>query len=174
MRPIALYPKKRVEFQKYDARAPEVARLVSEIIQAAIPEVVVEHVGSTAIPGCSGRGVIDLMILYNNTPLEPILVSLEDLGFQWVERNLLPDDDWPKGMGGIYFEGELFRLHIHVQNSNDPTVSEKRAFRDKLCCDLDLRAAYMARKQAILASGIDDPIRYTTAKAEFVRRVLKI
>ena len=62
MKPIVPYPRKRVEFQEYDARAPEIARLVSEMIQVAIPEVIVEHVGSTAIPGCSGRGVIDLWL----------------------------------------------------------------------------------------------------------------
>ena len=173
MKPIIAYPRKRVEFQKYDTRAPEVARLVSDIIRTAIPEVIVEHVGSTAIPGCAGRGVIDLMILYNITQLEPILIGLETLGFQWVQRNPTRADDWPKGMGGIYFQGELFRLHIHVQNRNDPTVSEKRTFRDKLCRDPDLREAYMAHKQAILASGVDDPISYTSAKAEFVQQVLE-
>ncbi len=162
-----------MEFQEYDARASEVARLVSDIIQAAIPKVVVEYVGSTAIPGCSGRGVIDLMILYDVIPLEPILVGLDTLGFQWVQCNPTLADDWPKGMRGIYFQGELFRLHIHVQNSNDPIVSEKRTFRDKLCRDSHLRTAYMAHKQAILASGIDDPIKYTSAKAEFVQQVLE-
>ena len=172
MKPIITYPREPVKFQKYDALALEVARLVSDIIQVAIPEVLVEHIGSTAIPGCAGRGVIDLMILYDSTPLEPILVGLEDLGFQWVQRSYKTAEDWPKGLGAISFQGELFRLHIHVQNSNEPTVSEKRAFRDKLRGDADLCAAYMAHKQVILAAGIDDPIRYTAAKAEFVQQVL--
>lgn len=172
MKPIVSYPTKPVEFQPYDARAPEVARLVSDIIQTAIPEVAVEHIGSTAVPGCAGRGVVDLMILYDSSPLEPILVGLEGLGFQWVQRNPTTADDWPKGLGAINFRGELFRLHIHVQNRNEPTVAEKRVFRDKLRADADLGAAYMAHKQAILAAGIHDPIKYTSAKSGFVQQVL--
>jgi GrpB-like predicted nucleotidyltransferase (UPF0157 family) len=173
MKPIVPYSRKRVQFQEYDNRAPEVARIVSDIIRSAIPDVIVEHVGSTAIPGCAGRGVIDLMVLYNAFLLEPILVGLDNLGFQWVQRTPTLADDWPKGMGGIYFQGDLFRIHIHVQNSNDATVSEKRVFRDKLCRDSDLRTAYMAHKQAILASCIDDPISYTTAKSGFVQQVIE-
>jgi GrpB-like predicted nucleotidyltransferase (UPF0157 family) len=173
MKPIVPYPKKHVEFLAYDERASEVARFAANIIQDTIPEVIVEHVGSTAIAGCAGRGVIDLMILYDSNPLEPILIRLDDLGFQWVQRNPIRTEDWPKGMGGIYFDGELFRLHIHVQNINDPTVSDKRSFRDKLRLDASLREAYMSLKQDILGSGVDDPIQYTSAKAAFVQQVLE-
>lgn len=172
MKPIVPYPKKHVEFLPYDDRASQVARFTANIIQAAISEVTVEHVGSTAIPGCAGRGVIDLMILYDSNSLESILLRLDDLGFQWVQRNPIHAEDWPKGLGGIYFEGELFRLHIHVQNIHNPTVAEKRSFRDKLNHDPGLREAYMSLKQDILSLGVDDPIHYTSAKAEFVRQVL--
>ncbi len=172
MKPIAPYPRKPVEFQHYDARAPEVARYVTGLIQAAIPEVTVEHIGSTAVPDCAGRGVVDLMILYTQPPVEPILVSLETLGFQWVQRNPALPDDWPKGAGAVDYQGHLFRLHIHVQPRDHPTVAEKRAFRDRLRGDPELRAAYMAHKQAILASGTSEPIAYTAAKADFVQQAL--
>jgi len=171
--PIRPYPKQPVEFQEYDPRAPQVAQFVIDLIQAQIPGVIVEHIGSTAVPGCAGRGVIDLMILYVHEPVEPILIRLDMLGFQWVQRvNDLPDE-WPKGAGAVLYQGHLFRLHIHVQPVDHPTVVEKRAFRDRLRSEPALRAAYMAHKQAILASGTVDPIDYTTAKAGFVRQTLE-
>jgi hypothetical protein len=37
----------------YNARAPEVARTLKEMIQVRLPDVAVEHVGSTAVPGCA-------------------------------------------------------------------------------------------------------------------------
>ena len=53
----------------YDPRAPEVARRVTEIIHRQLPHVLVEHVGSTAVPGCAGKGVIDLLIPYREGEL---------------------------------------------------------------------------------------------------------
>ena len=172
MNPIAPYPRLPVELQPYDARAPGVARFVSGLIQAALPDVTVEHVGSTAIPGCAGRGVVDLMILYSHSPLEPILVGLETLGFQWVQRDPAGPDDWPKGAGAVDYQGHTFRLHIHVQPRDHPSVAEKRAFRDRLRRDPELRAAYVARKQAILNAGTTEPIAYTAAKADFVYQAM--
>jgi GrpB-like predicted nucleotidyltransferase (UPF0157 family) len=98
---------------------------------------------------------------------------LDALGFEWVQRlNDLPDE-WPKGAGAVQYQGQRFRLHIHVQPADHPTVAAKRVFRDRLRSNPDLRVAYMARKQAILASGIVDPIDYTAAKAEFVHQALE-
>ena len=170
---ILPYVRKPVEFQKYDPRAPEVAQYVTDLIQAQIPSVTVEHIGSTAVPGCAGRGVIDLMILYDTEPIEPILTQLDGLGFQWVQRNHDLPDEWPKGMGAIQHQDRLFRLHIHVQPSNHPSVAEKRIFRDRLRSEPALLEAYMKEKQALIANGVTDPIEYTAAKSEFVYRALE-
>jgi GrpB-like predicted nucleotidyltransferase (UPF0157 family) len=97
------YQKQPVEFQEYDPLAPEVAEYVIDVIQMYIPNVTVEHIGSTAVPGCSGRAVIDLTILYSHESIEPILAGLDALGFQWVQRiNALPDE-WPKALYSKYF-----------------------------------------------------------------------
>jgi len=171
--PILPYVRQPVEFQEYDPRSAEAAQYVIDLIQAQIPSVTVEHVGSTAVPGCAGRGVIDLMILYDNKSMEGILTQLDVLGFQWVQReNDLPDE-WPKGMGAVQFQEHLFRLHIHVQPSNHPSVAEKRIFRDRLRSEPELLVAYIAHKREILAKGTVDPIEYTSAKAGFVQQALE-
>jgi GrpB-like predicted nucleotidyltransferase (UPF0157 family) len=171
--PILPYTRQPVEFQGYDPRAPEAAQYVIDLIQAQIPSVTVEHIGSTSVPGCAGRGVIDLMILYDKGPVEPILTQLDVLGFQWVQRDNNLPDEWPKGMGAVQFQGHLFRLHIHVQPSDNPSVAEKRAFRDRLRSEPKLMAEYMAHKQALISQGTIDPIEYTSAKADFVQRALE-
>ncbi len=170
--PIAPYPKQPVTYQDYDPRAPIVAQRVSDLIRAHLPEVTCEHVGSTAIPGCGGRGAIDLLILYRDQSVEAILTGLEALGFQWVQRrNELPDE-WPKGAGAIDDQGTLFRLHIMVLPREHPVVAERCAFRDRLRVDPQLRAAYMEQKHHIIASGIIEPIAYTAAKRDFVQQVM--
>jgi GrpB-like predicted nucleotidyltransferase (UPF0157 family) len=166
--PIAPYPRQPVSCQAYDPRAPAVAQHVANLIRTQIPTVSVEHFGSTAVPGCAGRGAIDLLILYEDEPVEAVMASLDLLGFQWVQRlNALPDQ-WPKGAGAVDYAGTLFRLHIHMLPADHPAVDERRAFRDRLRADPELIAAYVARKQDIIASGVTDPIAYTSAKATFV------
>ena len=44
----------------YNPRAQEVARKVARMIDHQLPDITVDHVGSTAVPGCAGKGVIDL------------------------------------------------------------------------------------------------------------------
>ncbi len=139
--PIAPYPKQPVVYQDYDPRAPIVAQQVADLIRTRLPLVTMEHVGSTAIPGCGGRGAIDLLILYGDQSVESILTELDTLGFEWVQRqNDLPDE-WPKGAGAVDYEGTLFRLHIKVMPRDHPVVSERCAFRDRLRADPALRAA---------------------------------
>jgi len=46
----------------YDPRTPEVAQLVRELIVSQQPTVSVEHIGSTAVEGCAGKGIIDLPV----------------------------------------------------------------------------------------------------------------
>jgi GrpB-like predicted nucleotidyltransferase (UPF0157 family) len=97
-----------------------------------IPNVTGEHIGSTVVPACSGRAVIDLKNLYSHESIEPILAGLDTLGFQWVQPiNAMPDE-WPKGAEAIHYQNRLFRLHIHVQPADHSSVVEKRVFRDRL------------------------------------------
>ena len=65
----------------YDPRAPEVARMVTGMIHQQLPHVLVEHVGSTAVPGGAGKGVIDLLIPYREGELEPVKETLQERGF---------------------------------------------------------------------------------------------
>ena len=169
--PIEPYIRHPVEFREYDPCYPEVAQYVSSLIHARLPTVVVEHMGSTAVPGCPGRGAIDLMVLYTTEPIETLLAGLDELGFQWVQRaNALPDQ-WPKGAGAVTYQGTQFQLHIHVHPADHPVVAERRAFRDRLRADPELLAAYVAKKREILAAGVTDPIAYTSAKGDFVQQV---
>jgi len=58
---IGLYETERATCKDHDPRALQVAALVARMIESRLPGVVVEHVGSTAVPGCAGKAVVDLM-----------------------------------------------------------------------------------------------------------------
>jgi len=153
----------------YDPRAPQVAAHIAAIITVNLPNVIVEHIGSTAVPGCAGKGVIDLMLLYGDGRLEEAKGLLAALGFQpQGTRDPFPESR-PMRVGAIEFEGSMFRLHVHVIEMHSPEVAEMRAFRDALRADPQMVADYVARKRQIIASGVTDSVDYSVEKGSFIQ-----
>ena len=168
--PIGLYQECDAACHDYDPRAPLVAARVAELINALAPELVVEHIGSTAVPGLGGKGVIDLMVLYAAGGLERAKALLDRLGFQRQStRDPFPESR-PMRLGAIRFDGETFRLHAHVIAADDEEAGVLRGFRDRLRNDARLRAAYVERKRAILDAGITDSVAYSYAKHDFIQK----
>ena len=61
---IGAYEDHPAACHEYDPRSAEVARKVAALIEPHLPGAWVEHVGSTSVTGCAGKGVVDLMLLY--------------------------------------------------------------------------------------------------------------
>lgn len=161
-----------VTFHSYDPHSPEAAREVAELIANRLPHVVVEHIGSTAVPGCGGKGVIDLMVLYPPGELETVKAGLQELGFQRDPRPGVFSEDRPMRIGTVECDGHNFRLHVHVIANSSPEVSEKLSFRDHLRSDPQLVDAYTRTKRELIESGYLVPEEYSEAKTTFVRSVL--
>jgi len=169
---ITIYEEAPAECLDYDARARDVALIVASLITGRLPEVTVEHIGSTSVPGCAGKGVVDLMITYPAGRLEAVRQLLDELGFQrQTTRDPFPEDR-PLRLGAIEHQGKRFRLHVHVINETSEEAARLRAFRDLLRSDEKLRARYIARKREIIGSGVTDTVDYSVEKGAFIERAL--
>jgi GrpB-like predicted nucleotidyltransferase (UPF0157 family) len=156
-----------------DPRLLDVAERVVALIREQRPDLVVEHVGSTAVPGLAGKGVVDLMIAADPGGVPAITDSLFGIGFQpQTGRDPFPATR-PMLEGIIDHEGAVFDLHCHVIPTDDPEVVWQRAFRDRLREDAALRDAYVAEKRRIVQTGVTDSLDYSNLKDEFVEGVLR-
>lgn len=91
-KPIGQYEKRPAVCDDWDPNAPEVGARLAALINDELPDVLVEHLGSSPIPGCAGKGMIDLHILYGAGRLKAVQDALADLGCQpQVSR-----DPWPE------------------------------------------------------------------------------
>jgi GrpB-like predicted nucleotidyltransferase (UPF0157 family) len=169
MSPYFLQPPDCLE---YDPRAAEVAQRIAEAITRCMPAATVEHIGSTAVPGCAGKGVVDLMLLYPEGQLEAARELLDALGFQRQTVGHLFPESRPMRVGVLEHQGNPFRVHVHVIAASSPEVAALRTFRERLRADPQIRTAYVARKRTILASGVTDYRVYTEMKGSFVRLAL--
>ena len=99
------------------------------MISATLPRVTVEHIGSTSVPGCAGKGIIDLMVLYPDGDLEAVKDALKRLGFQPQTVGHLMPESRPMRVGAVRYQGRIYRLHVHVIAASSPEVQALRAFR---------------------------------------------
>jgi GrpB-like predicted nucleotidyltransferase (UPF0157 family) len=170
--PILPYSRSRAVYVEYDPGAVGAAAEVATLVEAAAPWTQLEHIGSTAIPGCAGKGIVDLMAMYAPGELEPTRAALDALGFQQQRTGHIFPEERPMRVGAIDHAGKRYRLHVHVIDMTSPEVGTLRRFRDALRADARLRDAYQARKRAILESGLHEPKDYTDAKGEFITSVI--
>jgi GrpB-like predicted nucleotidyltransferase (UPF0157 family)/mannose-6-phosphate isomerase-like protein (cupin superfamily) len=170
---IGPYEDRPAACHEYDPRAAEVARRVAALIEPHLAGAVVEHVGSTSVPGCAGKGVVDLMLVYPDGQLAAARDLLDALGFQrQATRDPFPEER-PMRTGSLTHNGTAFNLHVHVIAASSPEVQVLRSFRDRLRHDPALVAAYVAAKKAIPADGCTDPIDYCYRKGEFITEALR-
>ena len=127
-------------YVEYDYAAPAAAQRVIALIEAASPWVKAEHIGSTAIPGCAGKGIVDLVALYPRGRLEETRQAIDRLGFQHQRAGHEFPDDRPMRVGAIEYEGAIYRLHVHIVAVESAEAKALYRFRDVLRIDGKLRA----------------------------------
>ena len=128
-----------------------------------------EHVGSSSVPGCAGKGYLDLAIPYrDDSHLAAINDALFALGFG-RQRNRDPfPETRPMRTGTIDHEGETFLLHVHIVPESTQDTAELLDFRNRLRANPALVAEYVAAKRAILDAGVRDGDEYAECKSEFI------
>jgi ribosomal-protein-alanine N-acetyltransferase len=166
---IMAYRHQPAQFLEYDPVAPVLADLLARDIRAADNHLRIEHVGSSAVPGCGGKGVIDLLILYPEGLLEAAKRVLAEFGYQpQPQRDPFPEDR-PMRVGSVEFQGVRYNIHAHVIAATSPEAAELLQFRDRLRTEPALREAYETEKRRILSAGVSDSLEYSIQKGDFVR-----
>jgi GrpB-like predicted nucleotidyltransferase (UPF0157 family) len=170
--PILTYQVMPPAYVEYDPNVVVVAQRVIALIRSAAPWISPEHIGSTAVPNCSGKGIVDLAAFYPAGKIDATRTALDAMGFQKQRAGHIFPETRPMRVGAIEHEGEVFRLHVHVVEQDSPEALDLRRFRDVLRKDDALSQAYQAKKRAILQSGLSEPVGYTKEKGEFITAVL--
>jgi GrpB-like predicted nucleotidyltransferase (UPF0157 family) len=162
------YPGPPPALRPWNPAAPAAAARVIELVNSRLPNTRMEHVGSTSVPGCDGKGTLDFVIPYRDQAhLDAINEVLFALGCGRQRGKEPFPESRPMRHGSFAHEGETFLLHIHVVPSGSNDEAELCDFRDQLLADPKLVDRYVALKRAIMAAGPADSLVYTKAKRQF-------
>lgn len=117
--PIGRYHRVPVQVHQPDPHAPQVARRLIALIATRWPATPAEHVGSSAVPGLPGRGIVDLL-LPTNPPTSPASPGpCSDL----ASSASSPRPSRPPGQccGVSLRHGSTdYRVHVHLVPSSSP------------------------------------------------------
>jgi GrpB-like predicted nucleotidyltransferase (UPF0157 family) len=162
------------EYREWDPRYPEVFRALLLDVGPLPDGVDIEHVGSTAIRGCGGKGVVDLLALYPEGALEATKAWLLTLGLSRQGREFTRP--WPETrpmyLGWYRYQDLPVMVYVHVVSRASDDVRRFRDFRDLLAGRPDLVAEYCSLKQRIVAAGVTDTDEYKILKRPFMHRAL--
>ena len=171
-KPIGPYERLQAEVHEWDPRTAEVAARVAELVAEHRPDLTVEHIGSTAVPGLPGKGIVDLSIETDPADIPAVVAMLYDLGFGPQPG----PDPWPPTrpmpVGSLDLDGERYRIHLHVQPIGGDYPRDL-AFRDALRNDSELRSQYEGLKRGITDAGPVEGLRYTHSKTAWILQVYR-
>jgi GrpB-like predicted nucleotidyltransferase (UPF0157 family) len=170
-RAASLYPRcvrRIVEVVDHDpswatAFAEERARI------AAVPlGTVVEHIGSTSVPGLPAKPTLDIMIVSGQLSL--VLPALESIGYEYRPGSFAEDP-------AHYFlrrvRGGVRTHHVHLLERNSPRVGQYRLFRDYLIATPAAVTLYADAKRDLIARHGDDRAAYLAEKPAVVEELMR-
>jgi 5-(carboxyamino)imidazole ribonucleotide synthase len=171
-RPIGPYERLSAEVHEWDPKTVVVAERVAKLVRAKRPDLTVEHIGSTSVPGLPGKGIVDLSIETDAADIPGVVATLYELGFGPQPG----PDPWPPSrpmpVGSLELDGQHYRIHLHVQPLGGDFARDV-AFRDALRNDLELRQQYEALKRGITDAGPVEGLRYTHMKTAWILQVYR-
>ena len=126
----------------------------------------VEHVGSTSVPGLSAKPVIDIVLAVADSADESAYVpALEGKGFALRIRE-------PEQFQHRLLKGTDIAANLHVFSQGCEEIGRMIAFRDHLRANDADRQAYEKTKRELAARTWEHVQDYADAKTGIVRRIL--
>ena len=169
-RPIGHYERRPALVRPWDPHVLDVAARVIAIIEGARPDLHVEHIGSTSVPGLPGKGIVDLGTEADASAIPSITSAMYQLGFGPQPG----PDPWPPTrpmhVGSVIDDGVEYRIHFHVHPRGVGDLAKDLHFRDALRADPTLVEGYARVKNEIVerAGGPLDGVIYQAEKGGWI------
>ena len=160
--------KREIVIVEYDPLWPQTFRRHAAIISRALGQkvLVIEHVGSTSVPGLAAKPIIDIDVLVEDSGDESAyLPALLAAGYVLRVR----EPDW--------HEHRMLRtreldVQVHVFSAGCVEFTRHRTFRDRLRSHAEDRHRYEALKRNLAKEGWPDMNAYARAKSEVVEDII--
>lgn len=159
---------KPIELAEYDPAWPELYEREATKIRGALGDRarVLEHAGSTSVPGLAAKPIIDIVLAVADSADEAAYVPpLEGVGYVLAIR----EPDWHEHR---CLKGTEPTVNLHVFSENSSELERMLAFRDRIRTNEADRLLYERTKRDLAARTWTYTQDYADAKTEVVEAIL--
>jgi GrpB-like predicted nucleotidyltransferase (UPF0157 family) len=158
----------RIELLDYDPAWPRQYEMVAARIRAALGDtaIILEHAGSTAVPGLAAKPIIDVVLGVPDATDEAAYVpALEAAGFRLAIRE-------PEWFEHRLFRGRDPRVNLHTFSADSEEIPRMLTFRDWLRTHPADRQRYETEKRRLAGQSWGTVQDYADAKTDVVREIV--
>ena len=154
---------------EYDPRWPGLFEREANRVRSALGNraLLVEHVGSTAVPGLCAKPIIDMLLVVEDSADEPSYVpALEAVGYKLRVRE-------PEWFEHRMFKGPDTDINLHVFSAGTPEIDGMLLFRNWLRVNEADREKYAQAKRSLAKNKWEHVQHYADAKTSIVREIME-
>ena len=159
----------KYKFTRYKKKYPRLFEKEKRKLMKILPNVKIEHIGSTAIEGLGGKGILDIMIIASKKDINKLKKKLIKTNYKFKESG------GDKNRIFFYRDGKVLkkrRFHIHLTFENSKIQKQAIKFRDTLRKNKKLREEYSKIKQKAIKLSKEKQ-DYRDFKKSFIDKVSK-
>ena len=157
-----------IQIVDYDPEWPRLYEREAERVQSALSDraLLIEHVGSTSVPGLAAKPKIDMLLVVANSADESVYVpALEAAAYVLTIR----EPDWYEHR---MFKGPDTDINLHVFSSGCREIDRMLLFRDWLRSNESDRRLYERTKRELARNNWKYMQNYADAKTTVVEEIL--
>jgi len=157
-----------IQIVDYDPEWPRLFEREAERIQTALGDrvLLIEHVGSTSVPGLAAKPRIDILLVVADSADESTYVpALEAAGYVLRIR----EPDWYEHR---VFKGPDMDVNLHVFSRDCPEIERMLLFRDWLRSNASDRQLYERTKRELARKDWKYTQNYADAKTSVVEEII--
>lgn len=134
----------------------------------------IEHIGSTAIPKVDGKGIIDIMVVFEN--IKDIKSAVELL----QNNGYILSDNKIERTGRIFMstsgkkESCLGDVHLHITTKDNDSYLNAILFRDYLKKHPKRKKEYVDLKYQLFNKVNGNRTKYTELKSGFIKKIIDL
>jgi GrpB-like predicted nucleotidyltransferase (UPF0157 family) len=158
----------RVRLAEHDPSWARQYAALADVVRRALGErvLLLEHCGSTSVPGLAAKPVIDMLLLVADPADEAAYVpDLEAAGFPFRLR----EPEWHEHR---LFRRDVPRVNLHVFAVGSPEAERMLLFRDRVREHPEERETYEAAKRELASRTWEKVQDYADAKSEVVEAII--
>jgi len=161
---------KKYNFRPYNKDYPRLYKREKEKLLKILPkDAKIEHVGSTAVKGLGGKGIIDIIISVNNKILNKTIRILQKSGYIFKSKSGSKNRKFFEK--DYKYKNNIRRVHLQLTSHDSKIWKSHLAIRDYLNENKEVCMQYSKLKKKAVKFSKGEGIKYRKYKENFLKKL---